>query len=675
MKPRIRFAFIFRAPIPVCIPVLVCIAVLLMAGNGAVFELHAQEGCRPLKIPGKKALFQRVVTHPGAALCAEPKASARISDGLIPSFSVLYVYERADADRTDWLKVGYGSQCEIAGWIRASQASDWRQSLTLKFAERMGRRPVLFFEDLEDLEQVAGSGDPAERVSALSEKFGAVEQNGEAVLSDFPVVAMEPSEKAVSRDRFYLMPIFNSVQLYEGVKFLEVASIDPGSWDLPVEGELKTAIAFVIDTTISMKPYIDRTRQAVRNIYDRIEAAGQTDRVAFGLVAFRSSTEITPGLEYVTKVLSPLKDGSQRSAFEQALSQAREADVSSHAFDEDAFAGIKTAIETLDWTAYPSRVLFLITDAGALGNDDPYSTTGMNAAQIADLAAAENVKIFVLHLKTPAGRLARNHSAAEAQYRSLTGQADPLIGDLYVPIEAGGPYGGVETFGTVVEEVSKQMVELVRATGAGQRLDLAAEIDAQIEGDTVAEARRKAAVLGYAMQLDFLGRQESTRAPKVVKAWTSDMDLARPDTPSFQVAVLLTKNQLSDLYRRLRIVLEQAQRTKRTGARDFFQSILSASARISRDPEQFSRRPDRNLGELGLLGEFLEDLPYRSSIMRLEEDDWYRMSVGEQQAIVDDLKSKIERYRLYHDDVDNWISFGTKNPGEMVYRVPLSMMP
>jgi serine/threonine-protein kinase PpkA len=177
------------------------------------------------------------------------------------------------------------------------------------------------------------------------------------------------------------------------------------------------------------------------------------------------------------------------------------------------------------------------------------------------------------------------------------------------------------------------------------------------------------------MQLDFLGRRQSTQAPKVVKAWASDMDLARPDTPSFQVAVLLTKNQLSDLYRRLRIILDQAQRTKRTGARDFFQSILSASARISRDPEQFRQQPDRNLGELGLLGEFLDDLPYRSSIMRLKEDDWYRMSVGEQQAIVDDLKAKIARYQLYHDDVNNWISFGTENPGEMVYRVPLSMMP
>jgi len=61
--------------------------------------------------------------------------------------------------------------------------------------------------------------------------------------------------------------------------------------------------------------------------------------------------------------------------------------------------------------------------------------------------------------------------------------------------------------------------------------------------------------------------------------------------------------------------------------------------------------------------------------MRLTEEDWYRMSVGQQQALVDNLKSKIKRYRQYHDDVDNWISFGAADPGDMIYRVPLSMMP
>ena len=263
---------------------------------------------------------------------------------------------------------------------------------------------------------------------------------------------------------------------------------------------------------------------------------------------------------------------------------------------------------------------------------------------------------------------------AETQYRALTGHSDPMIGDLYVPINAAQTKTGIQGFGRVVEGVAAQMVKLVRSTSEGERLTLP-EVSTDQPTDEVQEAVRKAAILGYAKQLEFLGNRAGIQAPKVVKAWVSDMDLAQPDTPTFKISVLLTKNQLSDLSQRLKVIIDQAQRTKRTGAKDFFQSILAASAQTIRDPEQFSRKPNQKLGELGTLAEFLDDLPYRSGIMRLTEEDWYRMSVGEQQGVINSLKSKIRRYTQIHDDVANWITFGAAEPGDAVYRVPLSLMP
>jgi serine/threonine-protein kinase PpkA len=630
--------------------------------------------CKPLLIPNKRTLFQRVISHPGANLYVSADESSPLVQTRVKPFTVFYVYERTSVDNTEWLKVGPSSNCNVSGWISGAFVSEWRQSLTLIFTERSGREPVLFFNNLDSLEQVAGSASPGERANQLTSKFIDIKSGRLTRSDDFSIVAMEPQKEAVSRQRFYLMPIFQTVELFEGVKFLEVASIDPGSWELPGDSELRTAIVFVIDTTISMKPYIERTREAVRRIYDAIEEAGSLESVAFGLVAFRSSTEKTPAIEYVTKVISDLRDGNQRVAFEQALDGTAEAKVSTHSFNEDALAGLKTAIEELNWESYQSRLIFLITDAGAIRNDDPFSTTGMNEPEIADIAAAHGIKIFVLHIKTPLGKRLKNFHYAETQYRALTGQSDPTVGDLYVPIDASKTAVGVKTFGRVVEGVAGQMVELVRSTSAGRRLQMP---DRQFSdsNDVVANAKHKAAVLGYSMQLDYLGKRGDIQAPQVITSWVSDMDLTQPDIPSFSVTVLLTKNQLSDLHQRLKIVLDQAQRTKRTGARDFFQGILSAAAQISRDPFLFSRKPHQNLGQLGLIGEFLDDLPYRSSIMRLTEEDWYRMSVGEQQALVDDLKSKIKRYQQYHDDVDNWVSFGATAPGDMVYRVPLSMMP
>jgi serine/threonine-protein kinase PpkA len=637
-------------------------------------EAAPAQKCKPLLIPGKRSIYQQVITHPGANLYATASNSAPILESRIKPFSVYYVYQRTSADDTDWLNVGLSSSCELSGWVKEDKISEWRQALTLIFTEREGRQPVLFFKDLEALDQVAGSASPSEEALQLASQFEAIQLENSSPPKDYPILAMEPSEEAVSRKRFYLMPIFQTVELFEGVKFLELASIDPGTWQLPEESDLRTSIVFVIDTTISMKPYIDRTREAVRNIYDAIQKAGLADKVAFGLVAFRSSTEKTPGLDYVSKVLSDLRDGRQRTEFENALAAAEEAKVSSHSFNEDAFAGLKTALDELNWAPYQSRIMLLITDAGPIRNDDPYSSTGMNEAEVADMATAKGVRTFVLHLRTPLAEKLNNINYAEARYRALTGQSDSAIGDLYLPIDASDAETGVQTFGRVVEGVGAQMVRLVKAASTGERLQMPDQ-PSSTTGGVVAEAERKAAILGYAMQLEFLGRRGKVQAPQVVTSWVSDMDLVRPDTPSFKVTVLLSKNQLSDLYQRLRVILDQAQRTKRTGARDFFQGILSAAAQISRDPTQFSLKPNQNLGQLGLLGEFLDDLPYRSSIMRLTEEDWYRMSVGEQQALVDDIKSKIRRYQQYNNDVSNWLSFGSPDPGDSVYRVPLSMMP
>ena len=81
----------------------------------------------------------------------------------------------------------------------------------------------------------------------------------------------------------------------------------------------------------------------------------------------------------------------------------------------------------------------------------------MNANAMADMAAAAGVKIFALHLKTPAGarETPNNHNYARKQYQTLTRQSDPTIGDLYVPIDAEDATAGVLGFGQVVEDVGR----------------------------------------------------------------------------------------------------------------------------------------------------------------------------------------------------------------------------
>ena len=104
-------------------------------------------------------------------------------------------------------------------------------------------------------------------------------------------------------------------------------------------------MVFVIDTTLSMDPYIDRTRQVVGKLYDAIHAAGLSDKVSFGLVAYRNSVAKTPGLEYVSRVYANLEEGQDRDQFLNLIGNVKATTVSSHTFNEDAFSGIMTALD------------------------------------------------------------------------------------------------------------------------------------------------------------------------------------------------------------------------------------------------------------------------------------------------------------------------------------------
>ena len=514
----------------------------------------------------------------------------------------------------------------------------------------------------------------------LAEQAAGIKAGRTAEPADWPLMAAEPIDNAVAYDRFYLLPIFETAEPFVGVKLLKVASIDPGAGNpqaAPDPGktadaaDLKTGIVFVMDTTMSMARYFEQSQNVVRKVWAAVDKAGLSDKVAFGLVAFRNNTTATPGLDYTVQKVTDLVDSSHHADFETGLASLREATVSSHSYDEDAFAGIKAAIEQMNWGPYRSRVIFLITDAGALRNDDPYSSTQMNEAELNAQAKANNIHIFAFHLRTPAGAHLRNgrndHASAEQQYRTLTAESSPSDSN-YIAVPGGDP----QAFGQAVENTAQGMVTLVRSTASGERLSDAPPPPPP--GDSAADqAARRAAALGLAMQLDFFGAHSGTQAPEVKIGWVADRDIADPTKPTFDVCVLMNKYQLDQLSQTVSTVLEKAMVSHRTGSQDLFQQIMAAAAQMSRDPAQFREHPLDTLG--GVLPEYISDLPYKSAIMRLTQDDWNRMSVGEQTAFINTLRSKVKLYEGYHNDVGAWILFDSDDPGDAVYRVPLSSLP
>lgn len=617
-------------------------------------------GQRPLLMAGKKTLFQRVLSKPGAKLSSEAGSAPGKA---LPAFSVLYVYQRKDVDGSPWVRVGAATDGRSDGWLPASQVSDWKQSLVLKFTERSGRAPVMFLRQSGEVEKLLA--DPAAAKGVLAKAQKNSEDNSQ-------ILALEPSASAVPQNQFYLLPIFDSKESFDEngqpVQLLNVASIDPGSSAVakpstPVitanADAFRTAVVLVVDTTVSMQPYIDQVRDVVHELQTRIAERGELDSVSFGMVGFRSSIKKTPGLEYVAKTLITLDQGCDPQRFLDMARQVKASTVSSHSFNEDAFAGVMQAVDGMDWSGYGGRIILLVTDAGALRKNDPFAATQMNEAEVRQAALGKQIKIYALHLRTDAGK--KTHAGAESQYRILTADANPQIGDLYTAV----PGGDVRKLGERVDEIGTVFANLVHQVRSNTPQPLPLLNSAPSLAD-------KSAAVGYAMHMDFLGRKTASQAPQLVSAWTADRDLTNPALPAFQVCVMLTKLQLNDLQQSLKLIVDAARKTQ-TSPKDFFQEIASASAYMSRDPQAL--RKGGNLADGGILGEYLEGLPYRSKSLNMTQDLWLSLSVAEQEDFIDELDSKIRLYETFHNDVANWVRFGDAEPGDALYRVPLSTLP
>jgi serine/threonine-protein kinase PpkA len=623
----------------------------------------ADGGHRPLLMANKKTLFQRVLSKPDARLA--PDAGASAGEQSLPAFSVLYVYQRKDINGAQWLRVGASNDGRSEGWLPAEQVSEWKQSLVLKFSERSGRSPAMFLREPSQLERLLTDPSAAKTLLLNAQKNSDDTQQ---------VLALEPAGSAVPQRQFYLLPIFDAKETFDQngqpVQLLNVASIDPGTVPQrtgsgerikPSAGKdsFRTGVVLVVDTSVSMQSYIDQVRDVIAELQNQIAKRGELDNVSFGLVGFRNNVSKTPGLEYLSKTLITLDQGRDPQRFLELARQVKAINVSSHSFNEDAFAGVMQAVNGMDWSGYGGRLILLVSDAGSLRKNDPYSSTQMNEAEVRQAALGKQIKIYALHLKTDAGK--KNHAFAEQQYRTLTADANPQIGDLYVPV----PGGDVQKFGERVSEIGSVFADLVHQVRSNQP-QVAPSLSA---APSVAD---KSVAIGYAMRMDFLGQQSGVRAPQLVSAWTADRDLTNPALPAFQVCVMLSKLQLNDLQQSLKLIVDAARKTQ-SSPKDFFQEIASASAYMSRDPSGL--RQGGNLAQSGVLGEYLEGLPYRSKSLSMTQDLWLSLSVAEQEDFIDELDSKIRLYETFHNDLANWVRFGDAEPGDALYRVPLSTLP
>ena len=641
---------------------IVLAAFIAMTPLLATATVAVEGGDRPLLMQGKTSLYQRVLATPDARLTAEPGGQGRAA--VVP-FTSFYVYARHQHDGTQWLEVGTDRHGTRAGWLPAASTLEWNHGLTAAFRNPKGHDRVLLFKDSESLRQLVQEPD-------LTEYQGIYEEAQQEALSpSSPVVAIQPPGFIDIQEDFYLVPIRQHEDIYlqsEQARLLQVSSVPlPRATD---DSRYTAGLTFVIDSTLSMDPYIERTREAVKRIYDTLGQAQLRGDVSFGLVAFRDNLSTAPGLRYLARTYVDLQQGRDAAGFLSRVNSLQAAPISSQDFVEDAYSGINQAIEAEGWSEYEARYIVLITDAGARDADDPLSGTGMGSERLRKLAQDKGIAIFVLHLLTPATMA--NHAAAAEQYRAL---ADfPGIGSLYY----GVPTGNVEKFGQALDALAGQITEQVRLAASDQRPAAPAPTGTDVQ---LAELQAKVAKLGYALRMKYLQKTEAGRAPTVFDAWLLDRDFREPERAAVDVRVLLTRDQLSDLHDVLAAVLDRAEEGM-LSPKTFLDELQSLAATMARDPSQLGSTTATTAGEgyslaeLGFMREYIEDLPYTAEVMGVSLDDWQSWSTKQQVAFVTRLEDKIEYYRALHDHTDLWVSLDNGPvDGDSVFPVPLEVLP
>lgn len=635
-----------------------------------------QAADKPLLQEGKQTLFQRVLTTPGCQLSSTAGGAPADEQ---PAFSRFYIYERASAANVEWLKVGPDSFGKTVGWLPASCTVDWKMQLTLAFTNPANRDRLLFFKERSTLEGILDAPDPVSHVAPLRAKL----KQGKLAEG---VLAQEPEYFVDLQKEFYLLPVLSGeeVMTEEGfrTRILNVASVSKadaasasttttgnGASSQAVTSQLKefsAAVVFVIDSTISMDPYIQRTRDAIGKVYAQIEKENLGKQVKFGLVAFRSSTDAVPGLEYVSKMYADpnsVKDGADFLAKAADLKQAK---VSSSSFDEDAYAGVMQAIDEVDWSQFGARYVVLISDAGAIEGDNKLSRTGLSAEQVRIEASNPGVAIYSLHLKTKAGL--NNHGKAEAQYQALSTYPGTNT-SLYYPVDA----GDVDAFGRKVDALAAAITSQVKAAYMGDDA-IGSALNAKQE-PAEQKMLEDAALIGHAMRLAYLGEKTGSQAPPVFQAWIADRDPIKQNVPTTDVRVLLTKSQLSDLSDVLKQILDAANEGL-ISPTEMFERLRAVAATMGADPNQLKQNGNAKLADLGMLGEYLEDLPYQSEVLNLDEETWKSWDGLAQEKFIRTLSTKLRHYQRYNADVDRWVALAKDSDArDNVYPVPLEMMP
>lgn len=627
--------------------------------------------------------------RPFATLYADNTGETVLSSN-VRAFQPLFIFARQDLDFSNpaeaqgWYQVG-PSIDDPMGWIKAQDLIEWKQSLIVAYThpgiDDDKRNPVLMFNDKASLQTLVLEKAGSEAIADLYETLEKAPKN-------LPenIVSAEPNSYLDIDESFYLLPVldFELIEDFDvETRLLQVAAALPeataaktdSSSNNTVEALQTTLlqrdaetldpqaetlgidVKFVLDITGSMQPFVDATKKGITEVATTLEKDYPFMR--FGLVGYSDAVKT-------------FNDGQLTDAatFLQAIQTIRAQ--GGEDFQEEMFAGVKTAIDG-SWNDNSLKIIVIVGDASSHPADSSKSLTKMDENTLRDYASTNGVTILSVHLKSNDARvLAIDFPVAEQQFSTLA--RNEGVGDkisyVSLPVNEATRMSSflqewMQIFGNKAAAVRGDVKVAEIAWSAAATESAVSETSTSSEA-AIAEAAIDAALVRY------LGK--SSTPPRDITVWVYDHDLADPSRQALDVRILLNRAELNDLILALENILKAFKRSQLTEM-EFFESIQSVVASSSKKQEvNFDSAKD--LKDSGLLPSWINTLPYRSQILKLNNEIFAAMSPDERAAMEQGIENRLRLYREYNENTDIWQALNARSSKDAeVFALSLEMLP
>jgi serine/threonine-protein kinase PpkA len=596
----------------------------------------------------------KVITKKETKIHNEPDSNSQVIEN-VGLFKTLFVFSadlesnKQDTTTNGFYRVGLTPDEEkIMGWVNGKDVQEWANREVAKFAPLAGRGLEKIYKTKEDLVAVIQSGDPDVRKAVAEELSSTSFKTYKTLL---PILNISDENIADHNRGLYQIAFLDSPDTVADEISGEKQIPDPEDSDsLLKNGQLD--IMFVIDTTRSMMPYVDKLREIAKPLSELIK--NQPDISAqFGIVAYRDRIFEKPQqmMGYVYKLFTPLTDDLE--TFQEVLNTVTTEDVGtdSEGTPEAVFDGLNEAINgDVGWRYHGVKVIVLIGDASAeefkYKNPHNYTLDGL----LTD-ASAKAIRIYAIKLDGGDEADSEKH---EKQWKWLSDGASPGTKGAYIRV-ANGPQS--------VEEYMKKL-----------KSSIINEFDLTRKLKEIASTYSKTGVVTQAPDIvddEFMVLKSLVDIPsgKEVKNQkltfsTGWVQLEQNGIPVIEPHIMMSDGELEALnyiLDGLQIIIKKGNKPVRTGC---FPSSGS---------NEESKKED--IGEDENISDFIKrwlGIPVQTKLLRFTLAEIKEWNKAQQKRKIDALEEKSKFIKVFYGDENNW--HVVADDYSYAY-VPLSLLP